>query len=288
MKAKEVIIVDGITTAEYDKIVEDAVKYSIISLPFTIDRMRIPNEKSRALNIAKGKIAEGLFKWYCIKNNVNVNFEVCETPFWQIDKRDFMIDGFEWDIKNNFLYLEKDYFENYIYLPALIPNRHRKDQWNTRNEQKIPGSKGVRYLFTFLKGANLINGTRGDYFLEINLSTRQEEILRDLYSKFNGLPANYEPFNENDFWNDFLDDNSNLFTLNARPNLVITGYADNTIWDVFRDTGPYSNNNYIDYIQPFWYKKVGMRNSLTWFNGVLWTTITNKTAPVELLLPFNY
>ena len=288
MKESDIIIVDKIRTNEYDEIVNSAVKYSIISLPFTIDRMRIRNEKRRALNIAKGKIAEDLFKWYCTHNNIDVDFESCQTPFWKTDKRDFLLDGYEWDLKNNFLYLSGQFFDRYIQLPALIPNKHQSDQWSTRSEKKIQQSDGVKYLFTFMKGAGLTSGERGEYFLNINLSRRQENILNKLYVKHNGLPTTSEPLNETDFWNDFLSDNSDLFSLNNRPELVITGYADSTLWHIFKDTGPNSNNNYIDYIKPFWYKKAGRRNSLTWLNGVLWTTITNKTSPVEFLYPFNF
>ncbi len=286
MNEEDIIIVDDLGKNGFEKVVEEAVRYSIISLPFTIDRMSIPNEKQRALNIAKGKTAEGLFKCFCEKNNISIDFKTCETPFWQIDKRDFMYNGYEWDIKNNFLYLEDEIFDRNINLPALIPNRHARDQWSTRNSRKIDNSKGVKYLFTFMKGAKLENGQRGEYFLDINLSSRQKDILRKLYQDYKGLPTDKEPFSELDFWNDFLEDNECLFTLNFMPPLVITGYADDNNWEVFKDTGPYSNNNYIEYVRPFWYEKVGKKNSLKWFEGILWTTITNRTAPVEYLNSF--
>ena len=71
------------------------------------------------------------------------------------------------------------------------------------------------------------------------------------------------------------------------PNLIITGYADSDTWIKFKDTGPYSDNNYQDYYKPEWYTKKGINNSLKWMNGTLWTKITNKTIPVELLKPFS-
>ena len=287
MDKDEVIIVKNITDNTYEKIVERAVRYSLISLPFTIDRMKIPDESKRALNIAKGKIAEELFKWFCVQNNIKVDFAICETPFWQTDKRDFVMNGYEWDIKNNFLYLQKKFFYDYTCLPALIPNRHPGDQWNTKNERKIPGSKGVRYLFTFMKGAGLYRNKRGKYFLEINLSKKQKEILRFLYSKYQGKPANSKPFHEKDFWEKFNAHNPKLFNLNYKPELVITGFAGDSIWHKFKDTGPYSKPNYIDFIKPYWYRKTGKNNSLSWCNGVLWTKITNKTIPIRYLPSFK-
>ena len=103
MTEKEVIIVDGIPSAQYHSLIEGCVKYAIISLPFTVDRMKIPNPQQRAFNIAKGKIAESLFQFFCKNNGINPDFESCSTPFWTVDNRDFILRSTEWDIKNNFI-----------------------------------------------------------------------------------------------------------------------------------------------------------------------------------------
>ena len=81
MTKDDIIVVANVNHNDYYNIVNDAVKYALISLSFTLDRMRIPNHEKRAFNIAKGKIAEGLFKWFCKTNHIKVNFESCETPF---------------------------------------------------------------------------------------------------------------------------------------------------------------------------------------------------------------
>jgi len=288
MTNNDEIIIDKISSADYRLIVKDAVKYALISLPFTIDRMKIPNHERRALNIAKGKIAEGLFKWFCKTNKVDVDFETCETPFWEIDKRDFMFDGAEWDIKNNFIYHAGDYYDDYMKLPALIPNRHPNDQWSTRTQKKITGATGVKYLFSFLKGADLIGTSRGTDFLTLNLSFEQSEFISDLYEKYRGMPQNQKPFDEDWFWDELKKRGSEeFFTLSFMPYLVITGYADERHWELFKDTGPLSKNNYQNYFDEQWYKKVGYKNSLMWLNGTLWTTITNKTCPVQKLPSFK-
>ena len=58
MQESEVILLNNLSPADYDQLVEESVRYALLSLPFTVDRMNIPNEAQRALNIAKGKIAE--------------------------------------------------------------------------------------------------------------------------------------------------------------------------------------------------------------------------------------
>jgi hypothetical protein len=288
MTEKDIIIVDGIDDLEYESLIENCVKYAIISLPFTVDRMAIPDEKQRALNIAKGKVAEALFEYFCKKNNICPDFEICSTPFWTVDKRDFLLNGLEWDIKNNFIYCPNHlYHGNYIELPALIPNRFNGDQWTKKSNQMIQNSLGVNYLFTFLKNASLVNGIRSSEFLEIQLSTNQQNLLRNLYSKYNGMPQNSEPFSQEWFWSEMSKLGiTKFYNLNFKPQLVITGYADKNNWNLFKDTGPFDrNNNWQTNKLPRWYLKTS-KGSCNFLNGTLWTTITNATLPVENLSSF--
>jgi hypothetical protein len=289
MNENDIIIVDGIIDADYDALIESCVKYAIISLPFTVDRMAIPDEKKRALNIAKGKIAESLFQYFCNKNKIFPDFDTCSTPFWTVDNRDFLLNGIEWDIKNNFIYCPNNlYHGNYIDLPALIPNRYNGDQWTKRDERLISNSKGVNYLFTFLKNASLVNGQRTNEFLEIVLTPTQQDFIGNLYSQFNGVPQRISPFTEEWFWSEMSNLGSQkLFKLNFRPQLVITGYADSSLWHNFKDTGPFDrHNNWQIFRQPRWYTKTA-KGSCNFLNGTLWTTITNSTLPVEYLKPLT-
>jgi len=288
MNENEVIIVDSIPNNEYDSVIEGCVKYAIISLPFTVDRMKIPNEKKRVLNIAKGKIAEELFKCFCNVNNIQPDFDTCTTEFWTVDNRDFILNGSEWDIKNNFLYSANDLLNgNYTNLPALVPDRFNGDQWSKRTHNLIAGSNGVAFLFTFLKNASLNNGNRGREFLEINLSAAQHQFLRDLYLKYGGNPQCIEPYTPKWFWNEMNNrGNANFYTLNFRPYLIITGYANNNNWDLFRDTGPFDrSNNFQNYMQPRWYQKAST-GSCGFLNGALWATTTNATLPISQLNSF--
>ena len=288
MTESEVIIVDSIPNQLYDSILEKCVKYAIISLPFTVDRMAIPDEKQRALNIAKGKIAEELFKCFCGANNIQPDFDTCSTEFWTVDNRDFILNGSEWDIKNNFIYTPGELFDGkYINLPALVPNRFNGDQWTKRTQNLVTGTNGVEFLFTFLKNASLIDGKRGKEFLEINLSSEQHNFLRELYSRYKGELQRVEPYTDSWFWNEMNKrGGNNLYRLNFRPHLVITGYAKNNNWSQFLDTGPFDRkNNWQIYFNPRWYTKT-TKGSCNFMNGTLWTTITNSTLPIEYLNSF--
>lgn len=288
MNENEVIIVDGITRADYDSLIMDCVKYAIISLPFTVDRMKIPDDRKRAMNIAKGKIAEAIFRFFCRANNIHPDFDACATPFWTVDNRDFLLNGNEWDIKNNYYYCAGDeYAGDYTLFPALVPNRFDGDQWSKRNDNLHPGSNGVEFLFTFLKDADLTNGERGREFMDINLTDAQLRYISSLYRQYQGQPQQRAPFSERDFWERFSAlGGMNLFTLHFRPNLIITAYANRNCWNQFQNTGPYDRLNTLrTAVRPFWYSKFGS-GAISFLNGTLWTKITNETCLISQLPSF--
>jgi hypothetical protein len=298
MNENEVILVDQIPNNIYDSLIKDCIKYAIISKPFTIRRIRNQSLEQAILNIFKGKIAEALFQFFCNSNNINLDWNTCTTPFWQVDKRDFILNSNEWDIKNNFLYHRESVLQNhrYIDLPCLIPNRFQPsnnrsgDQWSTRNEIKNNGIglTGVSYIFSFLKAADLdVNGQRGTEFYNFNITHEQIAFIGELERKYNGLPTQQEPFTEEWFWQEMVRRGSlDFIHLNFRPYLIITGYADNNSWTIFRDTGHFdSQNNWQTYLQTRWYTKTA-KGSINFMNGTLWTTITNATAPTSQLNSF--
>ena len=49
----------------YDRLMAESVRYAIISLPYTINRMNLLDIQSRITNIAKGKISENIFLHFC-------------------------------------------------------------------------------------------------------------------------------------------------------------------------------------------------------------------------------
>lgn len=276
----------------YNEIVSKQIEYSIISIPFTIDRMNQMERygiqqgiKNRIENIFKGKIAEALFESFAAYNNLSTDFLSCTTPYYQVDKRDFLYKNIEFDIKNNFIYhIDADY-NLYTHLPAMIPNRSNRDQWASRLNSHL--GQSVSYLFSFMKGADLVNGQRGVSFLEINISQSQSDFLYKLWQEYKGEPQQNEPFKTEWFWNEMEKRGDlNFFELKSRPNLVLCGIADHQNWDSFKDVGPYSLNNYMNEPIINWYRKVGQKNSIKFLNGEIWGTITNRTIPIIHLKPF--
>jgi len=287
----DVIIVD-FPNDVYDEIVEKQIKYAIISLPFTIDRMyQIERygidvgNLNRIKNIFKGKIAENLFSKFTELNKINIDFESCSTPFYEVDKRDFLHKNIEYDLKNNFIFHNGNEYDNYTYLPAMIANRFQGDQWSSRlNRHK--GDK-VAHLFSFLRSATLTDDKRGDDFVEIKLSKKQLIYLNELYNYYGGMPQNKQPFSEEKFWSRMaMYGGLNFFKLNDRPKLIICGIANHENWNSFRDVGPLTLNNYQNHPVKNWYKKVGRKNRIKFLNGTIWGTITNRTCPVQNLIPF--
>jgi hypothetical protein len=296
MQESEVISVEGIPIDVYDKIVTESVKYAIVSIPFTINRMGIGRVKQRILNIAKGRIAEGLFRYFCEQNQLAADFKTCSTPWWKADKRDFLYQGLEWDLKNNFIYTgRKDDAFRYTDLPALVPNRYQpqqgntlhSDQWHNRHLKKFDQSSGVAFLFTFLKEADLIDGRRKNHFLEIQFKEEQLLLLDELAKKFGGKQQDKEPYSVNRFWDAMQKrGGEHYFVLHDRPHLVITGYATQEHWDLFRDTGPSaSDNHFINHLPRGWYTK-NNDGACNFMNNTMQTRITNATIPVSLLPSF--
>ena len=288
MQSNEIIVVDSIPKDSYIRIVEKSLKYALISQPFTINRMGIDSIENKVLNITKGKIAEGIFEFFCNSNDIQVNFKSCETPFWTIDKRDFIFDGLEWDIKNNFFYSEKDVEIDCSTLPALIPNRHPKDQWSKRNKSEILQSNGIAYVFTFMKMANIQNGKRTESFIEIDIPENCLRFLDKKNFKYLGQPQKTHPQKYEEEFNTIFSTQAikDIYKINSQPNLFITGYATQEDWIKFKDTGKNAPNNFIDFLPNDWYR-VNKTGSITFPNNVLTATIKNATLPVSYLRPFS-
>jgi hypothetical protein len=290
MTENEIIIADGFSDEEYIAMLQSSIRYALISKPFTIRRIGNQSLEQAILNIFKGKLAEELFCGFCHENNIAIDRKTCETAFWKTDRRDFIMNGMEWDIKNNFIYHPGDVLTAYPYthLPALIPNRRPGDQWDSRDEIKNPGvSHGVGFVFTFLKAADTRDEKAAPRFFNFRITPEQKEYIEALEAKHRGIPATHPPFSEEKFWETMADQGPlDFVSLNFRPHLVITGYAGNSGWNWFKNTGPGDTHfHYHDYLKKGWYAK-NDRGSCNFLHDTLWTTITNATVPVGHLPSF--
>ena len=267
MTEHEIIIADSIPEQEYQKVFYKALDYAILSLPFTIDRMALKNTERQIANITKGKLAEGLLCFFFKHNSIRADFASCSTPFYQTDKRDFLLNGCEWDLKNNFIYHAGNVLTDYNYtdVPALVPNRHPGDQWAKRQKKNFEQSRGVNFLFTFLKGADLERGERGEPFFTLHLDDVQKSILAKMCAKYRGTAQDDKPFEENSFVDYFYKYKPlrDILVIREKPALVITAFADHSHWPLFKDT-----------------------NRADFLNGILMTKIKNATCPIKKLPSF--
>lgn len=272
MKENEVIIVE-IPKEKEIGIVDKAVKYSIKSVPFTYNRMNKIRMLYRINNIAKGKIAEGMLKCFLNENGILPNFEICTTPFYQADKKDFALNGKMWDQKNNYYHCNSLLYEGkYTNFPALVPNKFEKDQWSKR--------KDSNFLFTFIKEDDK---TRKNPFLTITITKEMEDYLQRLYDYYGGKTQMKSPFGEEKFWARMKElGGENYYVLNESPKLIITGYAGEKEWLHFKNTGHYAKNDNFP-LGWFYKNEYGITNFL---DGTLCTKITNATCKISELPSF--
>jgi len=136
MDTSDLILTTIDTGSTYETLMRNAVEYAMLSIPFTFDRMGIRDLNRKILNIAKGKFAENVFDFFLNSEGVEINRQITTTPFYQSDNRDFIFNNFEWDIKNNYLSHHGDFLDldEYLDLPALVPNRGEWDQWGKREK----------------------------------------------------------------------------------------------------------------------------------------------------------
>lgn len=245
----------------YDRLVQESVEYALISLPYTINRMNLRGLTARLTNIAKGKLSEKLFQSFCDANDIPIQTEKCQTPFYKPDNRDFILGREEWDIKNNFLKHPEPLLgqTEYLELPALIPNRGEWDQWSKRKEHlHTPETESVCYLFSFMKGWE---GKQP--FLSITLTDEQIAFLTFLVKTRNQYK---KPYTEEWFWEKMHDKGKGTpykFQLNFHPELVLCGIAQEKDFNKFKTLEPQS-----------------------FYDGVFRTRIKNKGIQIKELSSF--
>lgn len=201
-----------------------ALEYALLSKPFTYNRIGKPLGMCIE-NIAKGKFAEYLFKGVCSQGGLSIDVDRCSTPFWQRDRRDFVLADREWDVKSIYLHAlpPKDKFQD---CPALMPNKYRGDQWDTRNVRYVPDVTGhPSCVFVFL----------GPMKFRVELVDRQERFLRKLCIEHREKFAESEPYSRDWFLDAFPHYESVRLELDGTPTIAITGAASVGEWHRFSE-----------------------------------------------------
>jgi hypothetical protein len=223
------VVLDQVDSETLNNAKQLALEYALISKPFTYNRMRLPIRKC-VENIAKGKFAESLVVSVLKRGGLTIDVDSCRTPFWLRDRRDFVFDDYEWDIKSIFLHRlpPNGRFED---CPALVPNKSPTDQWATREIRYVPNAvAGPCYLFVFF----------GPLTITININKSQESFLSKLCARYREVEAPSEPFRSDWFFDEFPDLDKVSMELSTSPVLAITGVATTGEWGRFvsRPPGP--------------------------------------------------
>ena len=240
MNSEEIIFYKISEVEEQKRIMNTAIDYAILSIPFTLDRLGNRNLTKNILNIAKGKFAENYFYSFCDSKGIKYDSKPVTTPFYQADKKDFVLNDLEWDIKNNYLVHSGNTLNVNEYLDqlALIPNRGPWDQWSKRNSKNLLETRGAAYVFTYMK-----KGSPNDKneFLKINMSLEQKNFMLDLYEKFEGKNQHQVPYGADEFWEKFYSVGPKYsFELTEFPSLIICGIALENDFQKFRQIKPSS------------------------------------------------
>lgn len=266
MKASEIIEFRPEADA-YVLICQDAAMYSVRSLPFTIDRMGIGSTDQgllqRVENIAKGKVAEGLFRLFCRSHYLPVDFNTPSTPYYQTDMRDFLFLSMEWDIKNNFYHVPDPTYDDLLEFPALIPSRNTNDQWSKRTQLLFPqySARGTAFVFTFMPYNSLRHW--------IGIDSYHLSLVRQLCSRYRGLPLSSHPGASYEQAILPVIQSLSIHIPDSVPPMFITAYADEHSFNLFRPVG------------------AGRRFCTTRGDLIIKTRIRNMYAYIRELPPFQ-
>jgi len=239
MSASKFILLNKIPQSVQDDACRQALEYALFSLPFTVNRMAIDDINKRLENIVKGKIAEQIMLDFLIHHAFQLDIKSCETPYYLPDKRDFLLDNYEWDIKNNFLNIDDlSQINDMKQLPALIPNRFDGDQWSKRLKLQFENKKSLICIFTFMPNKTA-NGAK---LFNINLNSDQEKLLKQNLEMWAGSKPTSPPFEESDLRKLFTTKQS--ITESIRRNtdfqILITAIAGANQWKLFENKPPSS------------------------------------------------
>ncbi|NPD47212.1 MULTISPECIES: hypothetical protein [unclassified Lentimicrobium] len=235
MLSHDIIIIESLPERIVNGVINKAINYALLSVAFTTKKINLLSLHRKIENITKGQIAELMFQHFMIQNNLRVNYSSCQTPFYLPSKRDFLMDEYEWDIKNSFVRTNQDLSpKDIVELPALIPNRPSSpfftDHWEKRNEMKHKTSCGARFVFTFMDRPKEMD------FIKIKIRAHHLLFFETIKSQFPYQRGEKPPFTESWFWNELSKIDFPEYELNQELKLYITAWAGKDHFKYFFNT----------------------------------------------------
>lgn len=210
---------------------------------------------------------------------IDLEFEIPDkNVFWKTNHSDFQMHGQSWVVMNKTMRSSSILkAEDFVFLPALIPNRFEDDRWG---QKILPDGKVNHFVFTFLRQVSA-----GSSKLGITLPQNVLSFLRDLSVKYQAQDLLSAPYTLDWFWNKVDQLGGILQNFQAtRYELVICGIADSNFFKYFSDTDGYSEFSYALYTGK-WYD-VESDGALVFRNGALQTHFKNATCPMAALPSF--
>ena len=282
MKAEDVIFYKPARSEKLRQALQKEVERALVSFPFWANRIKIKNVKFGIHNYLKNRLSGNLFALFAEEKNLDLDFKAGERPFPHDPMYDFGYGNTAWHIQNNFVQNRKPLpADEYVYLPALIPNRFKADKWSKRNEHP-EGHDSTEYLFTFLNE----DPDKNKRMFELPIDHPIINFLDGLKSEYGGEYSEKSPYSENWFWNEFLKTcEIPKVKLNHTPTLVIAGVAQENHFGYFADTDEKANLCYRLY-RGKWYENME-EGGLSFCNGLIQTRIKNATCPMAALASFQ-
>lgn len=282
MKAEDVTFYKPARSDKLRESLQKEVERALISFPFWANRTKIKNVKFGIHTLIKNRLSKNLFALFAEEQNINLNFKTGEKSFEYDPGFDFSFENTAWHIQNKFVQNSKLLTaEEYVYLPALIPNRFEDDQWSKRNK-KPEGQEGAGYLFTFLNE----DPDKNKPLFDLHLNQGVIDFLSTLKSKYETENTEKPSYTEDWFWNEFLKIGEiPKIKINKKPILVIAGVAQENHFGYFADTDERANLCYRLYRGKWYENREG--GGLSFCNGLIQTQIKNATCPMAALGSFN-
>lgn len=282
MKAEDILLYNPSSKKKLLESLEKELESALISYPLWGSRENSLDLKAGISDFLKNRLAHTLLGLFAEEQNLNLNFKIGEKPFPKARVHDFSYGNTAWYIQNSFLRNRISLTaEDYVYLPALIPNGSNTDAWSRRSI-KPEGHEATGYLFTFLNED--LHKPKPMFDVEVEEATIR--FLNTLKSQCEDGRWQKQTYSEDWFWDEFLKlGKLPCITLGKIPTLVIAGVAQEKHFGYFADTDEKANLCYRLY-RGEWYKPKE-DGGLSFCNGLIHTKIKNATCPMAALGSFN-
>lgn len=281
MKAEDVIFYKPYSEEKLRGYLQKEVEAALVSFPYWANRKKITNVKYGVYNFVQNRMARILFVLFAEEQNLMIDFTSGLSSFPNDPVYDFSYGNIAWHIQNTRVHNRTVLpAEEYVYLPALIPNRFSKDIWSKRNEKPV-GHKRTGYLFTFLSE----DPGKNELSFELQIDAHTIKFLCSLKSQY--ADESTKPlYAESWFWNEFMKTAKvPQIKLNKLPTLVIAGVALQKHFGYFADTDEKANLCYRLYRGKWYENREG--GGLSFCNGLVQTRIKNATCPMAALGSFD-